>query len=143
MNKWLKQIVVLIFFAPVCIIFFAIILSSQENKVRFNYNNDYIELDSFIYDKIYYRDMNDIKFLNDVDLHIQKRGIGFLNSLFFSGEVFIDYIGDCRAYIHLQNKDYIIIDSKNVIILNFETEEKTKEIYNKLKITHDNVMNCE
>lgn len=59
------------------------ISSSNETKNNFYCNEDYIELDSFIHDKIYFQDIQDIKLLCNNDMHIQKQGIGFLNNDFF------------------------------------------------------------
>ncbi|WP_302955558.1 hypothetical protein [Faecalitalea cylindroides] len=90
-------------------------------------------MDSFIHDKIYFQDIQDIKLLCNNDMHIQKQGIGFLNNDFFSGEAVAEDIGNCRAYYYLSNDSYILIDSNVDVLLNFKSKEETREIYENLK----------
>lgn len=118
---------------PLVLILFIMISSSNETKINFYYNEDYIELDSFIHDKIYFQDIQDIKLLCNNDMHIQKQGIGFLNNDFFSGEAVAEDIGNCRAYYYLSNDFYILIDSNVDVLLNFKSKEETREIYENLK----------
>lgn len=83
MGKRIKIVLVVIFMIPIVLILFIMISSSNETKINFYCNEDYIELDSLIHDKIYFQDIQDIKLLCNNDMHIQKQSIGFLNNDFF------------------------------------------------------------
>ena len=133
MGKRIKIVLVVIFMIPLVLILFIMISFSNETKINFYCNEDYIELDSFIHDKIYFQDIQDIKLLCNNDMHIQKQGIGFLNNDFFSGEAVAEDIGNCRAYYYLSNDFYILIDSNVDVLLNFKSKEETREIYENLK----------
>lgn len=133
MEKRIKYIVVIMFTIPLVLMLLILILSSNEKKMNFSYNNNYIELDSFIYDKIYFQDIQDIRLLKDNDMKIHKQGAGFQNNDFFSGEAIAEEIGSCRAYIYLHNSNYILVDSKKNIIFNLKTDAETKELYEELK----------
>ena len=133
MGKRIKIVLVVIFMIPIVLILFIMISSSNETKINFYCNEDYIELDSFIHDKIYFQDFQDIKLLCNNDMLIQKQGIGFLNNDFFSGEAVAEDIGNCRAYYYLSNDSYILIDSNVDVLLNFKSKEETREIYGSVK----------
>jgi len=133
MGKRIKIVLAVIFMIPLVLILFIMISSSNETKINFYCNEDYIELDSFIHDKIYFQDIQDIKLLCNNDMHIQKQGIGFLNNDFFSGEAVAEDIGNCRAYYYLSNDSYILIDSNVDVLLNFKSKEETRKIYENLK----------
>lgn len=133
MGKRIKIVLAVIFMIPLVLILFIMISSSNETKINFYCNEDYIELDSFIHDKIYFQDIQDIKLLCNNDMHIQKQGIGFLNNDFFSGEAVAEDIGNCRAYYYLLNDFYILIDSNVDVLLNFKSKEETRGIYENLK----------
>lgn len=83
MGERIKIVLAVIFMIPLVLILFIMISFSNETKINFYCNEDYIELDSFIHDKIYFQDIQDIKLLCNNDMHIQKQGIGFLNNDFF------------------------------------------------------------
>lgn len=57
MGKRIKIVLAVIFMIPLVLILFIMISSSNETKINFYCNEDYIELDSFIHDKIYFQDI--------------------------------------------------------------------------------------
>lgn len=133
MEKRIIYVATIVFIIPLILIFLIMVFSSNEQKINFSYNEEYIELDSFIYDKVYFQDIKDLKLLTDNDLKIQKQGAGFQNNNFFSGEAIAESIGSCRAYIYLHKDNYIFVSSKINIIFNLETDTDTREMYEELK----------
>lgn len=141
MEKRIMRFVVVLFSIPLILILLIMILSTNEKKMNVSYNEKYIELDSFIYDKIYFHDIEKLMLLTNDDMKIQKQGSGFKNNNFFSGEAVVEGIGCCRAYIYLHNSDYILVDSKKDIIFNLETGSETKKLYEKLKYIYSEEIN--
>ena len=130
--KSTNKIICLIFLIPIVLIAIVFGVAANQNNSRITMRENYIEFDALTYDKVFYEDIEDIKFLNEWTIHGNKDGVGFSNHNYFSGEAYIENIGKCRAYVYFK-KDYcVVLKAKNIIVFNLNSKQDTEELYEML-----------
>lgn len=130
--KSTNKIICLIFLIPIVLIATVFGVAANQNNSRITMRENYIEFDALTYDKVFYEDIEDIKFLEEWTIHGNKDGFGFSNHNYFSGEAYIENIGKCRAYVYFK-KDYcVVLKAKNIIVFNLNSKQDTEELYEML-----------
>ena len=130
--KSTNKIICLIFLIPIVLIAIVFGVAANQNNSRITMHENYIEFDALTYDKVFYEDIEDIKFLNEWTIHGNKDGVGFSYHNYFSGEAYIENIGKCRAYVYFK-KDYcVVLKAKNIIAFNLNSKQETEELYEML-----------
>lgn len=130
-----KIIGILIFGIGFFIVFASIFLFSiQDMSAKINISNEFIQLDGFINDTVDFDDINKVEYLDNFEIHGGKKGAGFSNNGYFSGDADFKGIGQCRAYVYYHEKYFVVIyTDEETIIFNEKSEEETKNMYDKLK----------
>lgn len=94
---------------------------------------------------IRFNDIKSIKYFEDVELNLSANGYRWANGIYYSGDAAFNITDDdttllsvpkCRAYITYVVKNYIYVytDKENEkFIFNLETEEATKQFYDKIR----------
>lgn len=129
-----KIIGIFIFGIGFFIVFAAIFLfSMQDMSAKINISNESIQLDGFIHDTVDFDEINKVGYLDDFEIHGGKKGAGFSNNGYFSGDADFKDIGQCRAYVYYHEKYFVVMyTDEETIIFNEKSEEETKDIYNTL-----------
>lgn len=141
-NKKIKIIVMISI-----LIISAIILISQaillNPKVEGIIDNDYVQ---FKEEKVYFNNIENIQYLENVDLVLSANGFRWGNDDYYSGDANAEVINredesillsiyKGKVYIDRDVDDYIVITSNNpykVFIFNYSTAKDTKAVFNKL-----------
>lgn len=107
-----------------------------------------ISANSLIFKKdeiIRFNDIKSIKYFEDVELDLSAKGYRWDNGIYYSGDAAFNITDDdttllsvpkCRAYITYVVKNYIYVytDKENEkFIFNLETEEATKQFYDEIR----------
>lgn len=107
-----------------------------------------ISANSLIFKKdeiIRFNDIKSIKYFEDVELDLSANGYRWDNGIYYSGDAAFNITDDdttllsvpkCRAYITYVVKNYIYVytDKENEkFIFNLETEEATKQFYDEIR----------
>lgn len=94
---------------------------------------------------IRFNDIKSIKYFEDVELNLSANGYRWDDGIYYSGDAAFNITDDdttllsvpkCRAYITYVVKNYIYVytDKENEkFIFNLETEEATKQFYDKIR----------
>lgn len=103
-------------------------------SAKINISNEFIQLDGFINDTVDFDVINKVEYLDNFEIHGGKKGAGFSNNGYFSGNADFKGIGQCRAYVYYHEKYFVVIYAdEETIIFNEKSEEETKNMYDKLK----------
>ena len=82
-----KIIGIFIFGIGFFIVFAAIFLfSMQDMSAKINISNESIQLDGFIHYTVDFDEINKVEYLDDFEIHGGKKGAGFSNNGYFSGD---------------------------------------------------------
>lgn len=129
-----KIIGILIFGIGFFIVFASIFFSIQDMSAKINISNEFIQLAGFINDTVDFDVINKVEYLDNFEIHGGKKGAGFSNNGYFSGNADFKGIGQCRAYVYYHEKYFVVIYAdEETIIFNEKSEEETKNMYDKLK----------
>lgn len=77
-------------------------------SAKINISNEFIQLDGFINDTVDFDVINKVEYLDNFEIHGGKKGAGFSNNGYFSGNADFKGIGQCRAYVYYHEK-YLLL----------------------------------
>lgn len=143
-NKKIK-IIVMISIVIICAIIFisqAIVLNPKV-EATINENNVQFKED----EKVYFNHIENIQYLENVDLAVSANGFRWGNDEYYSGEANVEAISQeddstllsiykGKVYIDRNVDDFIVITRNKpnkTFIFNYSTKEETKAIYKELK----------
>ena len=131
MKKRCYFIIVLVIFVPILIAISLIKDSNRKPTIEINDNEIITSVPNCSEPKIKIDEIRNIKLLDNVE--IRNKQVGYKEEKCYAG-YFDTQFGTCFIYINPNIHSYIYFETKDDnCLINYENEEKTKELYENIK----------
>ena len=131
MKKRCYFIIVLVIFVPILIAISLIKDSNRKPTIEINDNEIITSVPNCSEPKIKIDEIRNIKLLDNVE--IRNKQVGYKEEKCYAG-YFDTQFGTCFIYINPNIHSYIYFETKDdKCLINYENEEKTKELYEIIK----------